>query len=558
MNPFDQHLERVAANHVPLSPLSFLPRTAAVYPDGAAVVHGDRSYNWAEAYRRCRRLASALASLGVGKGDVVAVMAPNTPPMWEAHHGVPMLGAVLNALNVRLDAQAIAFILEHGDAKVLITDSEYYETIAKALELLGKDLPVIDIDDPQGPGGKRLGSVEYEEFLKQGDPDFDWSLPEDEWNAISLNYTSGTTGDPKGVVYHHRGAYLNALGNATVWGLSGRPVYLWTLPMFHCNGWCFPWTITLMGGTHVCLRRVEARAIYDAFADHGVTHLCGAPIVMQLILGAGPEQRRDYSQKVQMMTAAAPPPAAVLAGMEQQGIEVTHVYGLTETYGPGIVCAWHEEWSSRPLEEQAELKSRQGVVYPVLERLMVADPETRQPVPADGETIGEVLVRGNTVMKGYYKNPAATGKAFSGGWFHTGDLGVMHPDGYIQLKDRSKDIIISGGENISSIEIEDVLYRHPAVAAVAVVAWPDEKWGETPCAFVETRPGASVSEEELITFCRDRLAHFKCPRHVRFEPLPKTSTGKIQKFALRDRARREGAGREAAGREEPGRERAGG
>lgn len=536
MNPFDQNLDRQAANYVPLSPLSFLPRTAAVFPEGTAVVHGMTRYSWAEAYGRCKRLASALANLGIGKGDVVAVMSPNTPPLWEAHHGVPMLGGVLNALNVRLDAQTIAFILQHGDAKVLITDTEYHATIQEALRLLGRDLPVIDIDDPEGPGGRRLGRLEYEEFLAAGDPNFQWSLPGDEWDAIALNYTSGTTGDPKGVVYHHRGAYLNALGNAMVWGLSGRPVYLWTLPMFHCNGWCFPWTITALGGTHVCLRKVEAKAIYDAFADQGVTHLCGAPIVMQLILGAETEQRRDYPQKVQMMTAAAPPPAAVLAGMAKQGIEVTHVYGLTEIYGPGVVCAWHEEWNDLPPEEQAELKSRQGVAYPVMEALMVADPETMEPVPADGQTIGEVFIRGNTVMKGYYKNPSATEKAFANGWFHSGDLGVLHPDGYIQLKDRSKDIIISGGENISSIEIEDVLYKHPAVAAVAVVAWPDDKWGETPCAFVELKSGASATADELIAFCRNRLAHFKCPRHIRFEELPKTSTGKIQKFELRKRA----------------------
>lgn len=538
MNPFEQNLDRQPANYVPLSPLSFLPRTAALFPESTAVVHGNSSYSWSEAYARCRRLASALAKLGVGKGDVVAVMAPNTPPMWEAHHGVPMLGAVLNALNVRLDAQAIAFILQHGDAKVLITDSEYHETIAKALELLGRaDLKVIDVQDPQGPGGRPLGAMEYEDFLASGDPDFHWSLPDDEWNAIALNYTSGTTGDPKGVVYHHRGAYLNALGNVLVWNLPPKPVYLWTLPMFHCNGWCFPWTVTALGGTHVCLRRVEAGAIYEAFSKHRVTHLCGAPIIMQLLLNARPEERRSYSQKVHMMTAAAPPPAAVLAGMEQQGIEVTHVYGLTEIYGPGVVCAWHEEWNRLPLEEQAELKSRQGVAYPVMEGLMVADPETLEPVPRDGETIGEVFLRGNTVMKGYYKNPAATEKAFAGGWFHSGDLGVVYPDGYIQLKDRSKDIIISGGENISSIEVEDVLYRHPAVAAAAVVARPDEKWGETPCAFVEVKAGHSVTADELIDFCRENLAHFKCPRHIHFEELPKTSTGKIQKYALRERAK---------------------
>jgi len=537
LNPFEQDLDRNAANHVPLSPLSFLARTAAIYPQRTAVVHGRTSYDWAEAYARCRRLASALAGLGVGKGDTVAVMAPNTPPLWEAHHGVPMLGAVLNALNVRLDAATIAFILAHGEARVLITDSEYHATVAEALALLGRDIPVIDIDDPQGPGGERLGRIEYEAFLAGGDPDFEWHLPGDEWDAIALNYTSGTTGDPKGVVYHHRGAYLNALGNVLVWNLPQHPVYLWTLPMFHCNGWCFPWTVTAMAGTHVCLRRVEAGALYEAFAEQGVTHLCGAPIVMQMLLGAKPEERRDFAQTVQMMTAAAPPPAAVLAAMQEQGIEVTHVYGLTEVYGPAVVCAWQEAWNREPIETQAELKSRQGVAYPVLEGLMVADPETLAPVPADGETLGEVFMRGNIVMKGYLKNPAATERAFAGGWFHTGDLGVVHPDGYVQLKDRSKDIIISGGENISSIEIEDLLYRHPAVAGVAVVAKPDDKWGETPCAFVELRPGSMASAEELIAFCRERLAHFKCPRHIVFGELPKTSTGKIQKFVLRERAR---------------------
>jgi len=448
-----------------------------------------------------------------------------------------MLGAVLNALNVRLDAPTIAFILAHGEARVLITDSEYHATVAEALALLGRDIPVIDIDDPQGPGGERLGRIEYEAFLAGGDPDFEWHLPGDEWDAIALNYTSGTTGDPKGVVYHHRGAYLNALGNVLVWNLPQHPVYLWTLPMFHCNGWCFPWTVTAMAGTHVCLRRVEAGALYEAFAEQGVTHLCGAPIVMQMLLGAKPEERRDFAQTVQMMTAAAPPPAAVLAAMQEQGIEVTHVYGLTEVYGPAVVCAWQEAWNREPIETQAELKSRQGVAYPVLEGLMVADPETLAPVPADGETLGEVFMRGNIVMKGYLKNPAATERAFAGGWFHTGDLGVVHPDGYVQLKDRSKDIIISGGENISSIEIEDLLYRHPAVAGVAVVAKPDDKWGETPCAFVELRPGSMASAEELIAFCRERLAHFKCPRHIVFGELPKTSTGKIQKFVLRERAR---------------------
>ncbi len=534
--PYETDLDRNPANYAPLSPLSFLPRAAAVYPDRTAVVHGIERRTWAEAYERCRRLASALAQRGLGQSDTVAVMAPNTPPMWEAHHGVPMAGAVLNALNVRLDAAAIAFILQHGEAKVLITDTEFAPIMEAALAGLDREILVIDIDDPQGPGGKRLGSLDYEAFLAEGDPDFAWSLPGDEWDAISLNYTSGTTGNPKGVVYHHRGAYLNALGNVMVWGMAPHPVYLWTLPMFHCNGWCFPWTITALAGTHVCLRRVEAGAIYRAFAEQGVTHLCGAPIVMQMILGATEAERAAFPQRVEMMTAAAPPPASVLAAMEQQGIKVTHVYGLTETYGPAVVCAWHEAWDGRPIQEQAALKSRQGVNYPVLEGLMVADAETLDPVPRDGATLGEVFLRGNIVMKGYLKNPAASAAAFAGGWFHSGDLGVWHPDGYIELKDRSKDIIISGGENISSIEVEGVLYKHPAVALAAVVAKSDEKWGETPCAFVELKPGAEATAEEIVAFCRDNLAGFKCPRHVVFGELPKTSTGKIQKFVLREKA----------------------
>ncbi len=536
-NPFETDLDRTPANYVPLTPLSFLERAAAVFPERPAVVHGQQRFTWREAAERCRRLASALVERGVGPGDTVAVMCPNTPPMWEAHQGVPMTGAVLNALNVRLDAETIAYILDHGEAKVLITDTEFHAVIDQALKRLGRKILVIDVDDPQGPGGTRLGALEYEEFLAEGAPDFRGRRPDDEWEAISLNYTSGTTGNPKGVVYHHRGAYLNAIGNVMTWGIKGHPVYLWTLPMFHCNGWCFPWTITALAGTHVCLRRVEAAAIYEAIAREGVTHLCGAPIVMQMILNATPEQKRPLPGPVQMMTAAAPPPASVLAAMQQEGFEVTHVYGLTEVYGPAVVCAWHETWNDRPIEEQAELKSRQGVAYPVLEGLMVADPETMEPLPWDGESLGEVFMRGNIVMKGYLKNPSATEQALAGGWFHTGDLGVTHPDGYVQLKDRSKDIIISGGENISSIEVENALYRHPAVAAVAVVAKPDERWGETPCAFVELKPDAEATAEELIAFCRENLAHYKCPRHVMFGELPKTSTGKIQKFVLRDQAK---------------------
>ena len=535
LNPFEINLDRVGANFEPLSPLSFLARTADTYPDRLAVVHGSLSYTWREAAERCRRLASALTARGFSEGDTVAVMAPNTPPMWEAHHGVPMAGAVLNALNVRLDAKAIAFILEHGEAKVLITDTEFHETIGEALRLVERDILVVDIDDPQGPGGNCLGQIGYEELLAEGEPDFAFTPPTDEWQAISLNYTSGTTGNPKGVVYHHRGAYLNAIGNIMTWSLPPHPVYLWTLPMFHCNGWCFPWTITAMAGTHVCLRKVEAAAIYNAFAEQGVTHLCGAPIVMQMIVSAGEAERKEFSQTVRMMTAAAPPPASVLSDMQAQGIEVTHVYGLTEVYGPAVVCAWQDAWDDLPIAGQADKKSRQGVAYPVLEEIMVADPETLTPVPADGETLGEVFMRGNIVMKGYLKNPSASETALTGGWFHTGDLGVLHPDGYIELKDRSKDIIISGGENISSIEIENRLYAHPAVAAAAVVAKPDPTWGETPCAFVELKPGAEATVQDIIAFCRDGLAHFKCPRHVVFGELPKTSTGKIQKFQLRDK-----------------------
>jgi len=536
-SPYELHLDKTAANHVPLSPLSFLPRAAAVYPDRTAVVHGRIRRTWKETWERCRRFAAALAAHGVGKDDTVAIMAPNIPAVLEAHFAVPMTGAVLNALNVRLDAAALAFILRHGEAKVLITDTEFHGVMREALALLDRPILVIDLDDSEGPGGERLGEMDYEAFLAAADPAFDPRLPDDEGDAIALNYTSGTTGDPKGVVYHHRGAYLNALGNVLTWSMPAHPVYLWTLPMFHCNGWCFPWTVTALAGTHVCLRRVEMRTIFQAIAEHGVTHLCGAPIVMQMILTAGEAERSSFNHKVQMMTAAAPPPAPVLASMQQAGFEVTHVYGLTEVYGPVVVCAWHDEWNDLPIEEQARLKARQGVAYPVLEGVSVRDPATMEPVVADGAAMGEVMLRGNVVMKGYLKNPASTERAFEGGWFHTGDLGVMHPDGYVELKDRSKDIIISGGENISSIEVEDVLYGHPAVAAVAVVAKPDEKWGETPCAFVELRDGQSATAEELSAYCRGRLAHFKCPRVFVFEPLPKTSTGKIQKFVLRDRAR---------------------
>ncbi|GAB4190377.1 MAG: acyl-CoA synthetase [Thalassobaculales bacterium] len=537
MTAYDRDLDRNAANHLPLTPLSFLDRAAAVYPEHPAIIHGGLRRNWREVGERSRRLAWALARLGVGRGDTVAAMLPNTPAMVECHFGVPMSGAVLNALNVRLDAATIAFILDHGEAKVLLTDTEFAPVVAQALAQASRRPVVIDVDDPFGPGGTRLSDIEYEDFIAGGDPGFAWDWPADEWQAIALNYTSGTTGNPKGVVYHHRGAHLNALNNVLAWNMTQHPVYLWTLPMFHCNGWCFPWTLAALAGVNVCLRRVEAAAIYDAFADHGVTHLCGAPVVMGVILNAAPAEVRSFPQQVQFMTAAAPPPAAVIERMERQGIRITHVYGLTECYGPAVVCAWHEAWDSLPASEQAVLKSRQGVRYHMLEGLAVMDPASMTPVPADGATMGEVMMRGNVVMKGYLKNPKASAEAFAGGWFHTGDLGVMHPDGYIELKDRSKDIIISGGENISTIEVEGVLYRHPAVAEAAVVARPDEKWGETPCAFVALRPGQTATAEEIIAFCRQNMAHYKAPRSVVFGPLPKTSTGKVQKFVLRERAR---------------------
>ncbi|HEY9346428.1 MAG TPA: acyl-CoA synthetase [Inquilinus sp.] len=533
---YDTDLDRNPANHVPLTPISFLGRAALAHPDRTAVVYGEVKRSWRETAERCRRLASALSRRGIGKNDTVAVMAPNIPEAFEATYGVPMAGAVLCALNTRLDAAAIAFQLRHSETRVLLADREYAPVVKAALAQLDVPPLVVDILDP-AVAGEPVGDLTYEDFLAEGDPAYAGVMLGDEWDAVALNYTSGTTGDPKGVVTHHRGAYLNALGNVVTWALPHHPVYLWTLPMFHCNGWCFPWTITVMAGTHVCLRRVAARDIYAAIADHGVTHLCGAPIVMGMLLNAPAGERRDFPQAVQMMTAASPPPATVLEGMARLGIKVTHVYGLTEVYGPAVVCDWKPEWDDLPAGEQARLKSRQGLPYVVQEGLMVADPDSLAPVPADGETLGEVFMRGNITMKGYLKNPSATAKAFAGGWFHTGDLGVMHPDGYIELKDRSKDIIISGGENISTIEVEGVLYRHPAVLEAAVVARPDEKWGETPCAFVTLRAGAEATAEEIIAFSRQHLAHFKCPKTVVFGDLPKTSTGKIQKFVLRDRAR---------------------
>ena len=535
---YDQDLDRNAANHQPLTPLGFLERTAAIFPDHPAVVHGAMRRSYRELYARSRRLASALEKAGIGTGDTVAVMLPNIPAMVEAHYGVPMCGAVLNALNTRLDAAIIAFILDHGEAKVLITDREFSPVIKAALAIANRKPLVIDCDDPEYDGpGERIGTLDYEAFLDGGDPDYAWRMPADEWDAIALNYTSGTTGDPKGVVYHHRGAHLLAHDNVLTCSMGRHPVYLWTLPMFHCNGWCFPWTVCAVAGTHVCLRQVRAKPIFDAIADIGVTHMCGAPIVMSTLLNAAETDKRPLPRTVEFITAAAPPPAAVLAAMQDAGFNVTHVYGLTEVYGPAVVNEWNSAWDALPSAERAEKKSRQGVRYGALEALDVLDPETMEPVPADGETMGEVMFRGNVVMKGYLKNPKATEAAFAGGWFHSGDLGVKHPDGYIQLKDRSKDIIISGGENISSIEVEDALYKHPAVAAAAVVARPDDKWGETPLAVIELKPGATATVEELMAHCRANLAHFKCPRHFIFDEIPKTSTGKIQKFKLREMAK---------------------
>ena len=535
-NKYDTGLDRNAANYTPLSPLSFLRRAATVFPDHIAIVHGDQRTTYRDFYRRCRQLGSALERAGIGKGDTVAIMSPNAPAMLEAHYGVPMIGAVLNTLNVRLDAPMIAFTLDHGEAKVLLTDREFSPTIKDALAQAAVKPLVIDIDDALAVGGDLIGNTDYETFIATGNPEFSWSLPADEWDAISLNYTSGTTGNPKGVVYHHRGAYLLATGNTLAWNMPAHPVYLWTLPMFHCNGWCFTWSLSINVGTHVCLRRVEADAIFDAIGKHGVTHLCGAPIVMNMIASAAADHP-GFGRTIEIATAAAPPPAAVIGKMEESGFHVTHLYGLTETYGPAVVSEWHTEWDALTLEERAAMKSRQGVPYQVLEDTMVADPETLVPVPSDGETLGEVFFRGNVVMKGYLKNPTATEEAFRGGWFHSGDLGVMHEDGYLELKDRSKDIIISGGENISTIEVENAIYGHPAVQEAAVVARPDEKWGETPCAFVALRPGQSATEQEIIDFCRDRMAHFKAPKTVVFTDLPKTSTGKIQKFKLREIAR---------------------
>jgi fatty-acyl-CoA synthase len=533
---FETELDQNAANFSALSPISFIARTAYTYPNQCSIIHGLKRFTWKETYTRTCKLASALQKRGIEPGKTVAIMGSNTPEMYEAAFGVPMAGLVLNTLNVRLDASNIAFCINHGEAEVLITDREFSKSVKEALVQINRDILIIDIMDNEFKGeGEPLGSVDYESFLNEGDPDFEWVLPADEWQAISLNYTSGTTGDPKGVVYHHRGAYLNAMSNIIGWNMGHHPVYLWTLPMFHCNGWCFPWSIAAVGGTNVCLRQVSADNIYAAIDEHKVTHFCGAPIILNLIINAKDEERRDFDHQINVMTAAAPPPTSTLQRMQEQGFNVTHVYGLTETYGPAVICAWHPEWDDLSITQQAINKGRQGVKYHVLDDLTVMDPETMTPVPADGETMGEVMFKGNVVMKGYLKNTRTTQKVFQGGWFHSGDLGVIQPDGYVKLKDRSNDVIISGGENISSIEVEDILHKHPSVMFAAVVAKHDDKWGETPCAFIELMTGAKeVTEKEIIDFCRDNLAHFKCPRHVIFGPVPKTSTGKIQKFKLRE------------------------
>ncbi len=529
-------LGKNTANYTPLSPLSFLARTAEVYPERTAVIHGSEQHSWAEVYTRCKQFASHLTKLGIQKGDVVSIIAPNIPALFEAHYAVPMCGAILNAINTRLESTTVQYILEHGNAKVLFVDRDSTELVLQAIEGLENPPVLIDINDASATGNA-ISALGYEQFIEQGDEHFAWQLPEDEWQSISLNYTSGTTGNPKGVVYHHRGAYLNALSNITGWHMGPHPVYLWTLPMFHCNGWCFPWSLAANAGTSICSRTINAETIYSAIDTYGVTHFCGAPIILNFILNAEAAHIKSFEHTVQVMTAAAPPPASVLERIEQKGFRITHTYGLTETYGPAVLCAWKPEWDALPAAERSRLKSRQGVRYQLLEGLEVMDPDTMKAVPHDGETIGEIMFRGNIVMRGYLNNPEANDEAFKGGWFHSGDLAVTDPDGYLRILDRAKDIIISGGENISSIEIENTLYSHPSVLDVAVAARPDEHWGETPCAFVELHRNEKATEEELIAYCREKLAHFKCPKNIVFRELPKTSTGKIQKYKLRQWAK---------------------
>jgi fatty-acyl-CoA synthase len=535
---FETDLDRVDANHQPLSPVDFLAHTATIFPERIAVVHGDLRYSYRELQERCEALARALIARGIGEGDTVSVIAPNVPAHLETHFGVPLTGAMLNSINIRLDAATIAYILDHGECDVLFLDAQFADVAGAALQQCSRKPLVVDLDDSLGPQGVAIGSLTYEELLGEADPAVAIPSLTDEWQSLALNYTSGTTGNPKGVVYHHRGAYLNAIGNSLAWNMTQCPIYLWTLPMFHCNGWCFPWTVTMQGGTHVCLREVAAEPIFNALAEHSVTHMCGAPIVLGMLASAPTDLRNKMPDGLQIMTAGAAPPSAVIAKIEDMGATICHTYGLTEVYGPCVYCAWHEEWNGKPLEERAALKARQGVAYPVVGGFDVLDPDTMQPVPADGETLGEVMFRGNVVMKGYLKNPEKTGEDLAGGWFHSGDLAVKHPDNYIEIRDRSKDIIISGGENISSIEVEGALYKHPAVMNAAVVAKPDEKWGETPCAFIELNDGTEQPpDEEMREFCREHLAGFMLPRHFVYGELPKTSTGKIQKFILRERAR---------------------
>jgi fatty-acyl-CoA synthase len=550
MSAYDSVMQKQAANFMPLTPLGLLEHTAQVYPERTSIIHGETQYTWAETYARCRSLAHALQKRGIGHHDTVSIMAPNVPAYLEAYYGVPMVGAVLNVLNTRLDAPMLAFMLKHSESRLIFVDRQYSALITDALKLL-KDykLTIVDIDDPVYTGeGQRIGEIEYEELLLEGSPDFKWEWPKDEWDPITLNYTSGTTGDPKGVVYHHRGAFLNAFGNSYVWNMQRHPVYLWTLPAFHASGWCFPWTITALAGTHVCLRKVVAKDIYELIEKHGVTHMCAAPIVVNTMIHCPANEKKSFGRTIEVMTAGSAPPAAVLQAMDALGFNATHVFGATEVYGPSMSCEWKAEWDGLPEAERAKMKARQGVRSPMLEGMIVADPETLEELPWDGETIGECMMRGNIVMSGYLKNPKTTDETLRGGWYHSGDLAVRHPNGYIEVKDRLKDIIISGAENIPTLEIESVLYRHPAVMEAAVVAKPDEKWGETPCAFIELKPGVQATDAEIIAFCRDNMAHYKAPKAVVFGPLDKTPTGKIQKFALRARAKAMAEQEKEAGR----------